>query len=239
MGPPDEVDAGGTRRHALWGLSILAMVAAVLVSAMVLFGGGRDDAHHRAGPPLPTATYSSPGSRSPSKSTSSTARPSTSARPTPRSTPPSTSAAALVTTAPPTSSSAPPPPPPSSSAAPAPFGLEQIAQAIYQYRKGIAHDFPVTRSQQLMACALVASTCGNEPSGYVRSAAALVEWLRSKAPSSVDQTPLRSCQVGWAEHPEHPAARYYVVILCSGPGGSATPPAPDPSAAPGTPAPTR
>lgn len=247
MGPPDEADESGTRRHAVWGLSILAMVAVVLVSITVLFGGGPDNAHRRAGPPLPTMSYSSPGGVSPSGSGTS-APPSTSARLTPKSTPPSTTAAALVSTTPPTTGTAPPPPPPPSSSAPAGIpgqGLHKIGEAIYQYRSRLPNNFPISQSAGLTACASTVPSGGTAPvctaniSGWVSSVdqtQVLVRWLDGFTPSVLDTQNLQSCGVGWAEHPEHPSARYFVAILCTPRQSTSTGAAP--SSAPASPSPT-
>lgn len=84
--PDYEADAANRRRHAIWGLTVLAFVAIILVSLLILFGGGNgpsNSPNQNALPTGPAVTYRSGASHgATSKAAQTTSAAPTSAAPT-------------------------------------------------------------------------------------------------------------------------------------------------------------
>jgi hypothetical protein len=82
--PESDADAN-RRRRAIWGLTVLAFVAIIFVSLLILFGGGSGPSDHptaNAVPTGPAVTYTSRAPASTSASSAATSRTSTSTAPT-------------------------------------------------------------------------------------------------------------------------------------------------------------
>ena len=221
------------RRHAAWGLAVLAMIAILIVTIMAFLIGPTGGHPQRIGldfptgstQPTPTDQSTAAPTGSPTSSAHTTAHPSTSAKPSPSSTHPTSSAA----TTPSPSSTHPTTPhsstPPSQNGIPLEGDGDLIAW-INDYRTQQHHNFALVTggySPALSQCTAQAKAPGSfcTPDGTEGVVSAFngydaLKLLLQQTPQANFFTSRNAltCSVGWSKHTGW-SQPYYFAVICT------------------------